>query len=386
MNKPCIICADDEVFVLNSLKEQIKFKFGAAYNIETAASGYETVELYKELIDQNTDVPLIICDYIMPDRKGDDVLRSIHEIDASIFPPACILLTGQATLEGIKNAVNWANIFKLICKPWDEQLLYENIQNALDSYNKEKVQAETYHKLKETNKQLKDAFKIKYVHKITQDLCESLTSIKNGLAIIKSYEISTLNEDFQNPSLYIKDLETYLANISNSIIQLSTVFEDNESDLIPELGSYQKVSAMYNEVSKIKADVFDGLDTMSKKIHGFERLLKREPKKIAAWDGEDILLLNIDDILYFSSSGRNIIASTKSSKYRVKKTITELEESLKEYNFFRCHKSYLVNLKYIKKIVPWLGYDSYMSTIEGSDCEIPISRNYIKDMKRIFDI
>lgn len=59
----------------------------------------------------------------------------------------------------------------------------------------------------------------------------------------------------------------------------------------------------------------------------------------------------VKDILYIETEKRNLLAHTKNGMYRINNTITQLEDMLSEYGFYRCHKSYLVNLGQIMDIV-----------------------------------
>lgn len=56
------------------------------------------------------------------------------------------------------------------------------------------------------------------------------------------------------------------------------------------------------------------------------------------------------DILYVETDKRNIIVHTIERDYVSNRGIEEVEEELKEHGFFRCHRSYLVNLERIRKI------------------------------------
>lgn len=56
------------------------------------------------------------------------------------------------------------------------------------------------------------------------------------------------------------------------------------------------------------------------------------------------------DILFIETDKRNIIVHTVERDFRSNKGIEELEAQLKDYGFFRCHKSYLVNLERVRKI------------------------------------
>ncbi|MBQ3558877.1 MAG: response regulator transcription factor [Agathobacter sp.] len=56
------------------------------------------------------------------------------------------------------------------------------------------------------------------------------------------------------------------------------------------------------------------------------------------------------DILFVETDKRNIIVHTIERDYISNRGIEEVEEELKNSGFFRCHKSYLVNLERVRKI------------------------------------
>ena len=56
------------------------------------------------------------------------------------------------------------------------------------------------------------------------------------------------------------------------------------------------------------------------------------------------------DILFIETDKRNIIVHTMERDYISNRSLEEVEEELKDCGFFRCHKSYLVNLERVRKI------------------------------------
>lgn len=150
MRNPVILCVDDENMVLTSLKDQLKTSI-SGYDIETAEDGEEALEFMEELLDEEGELSLVISDYIMPGIKGDEVLTQIHKR----FPKAIkILLTGQATTDGITNAVNNANLYRYIGKPWDSKDLSLTIHEAIKSYNMERQLEVQNLSLEASNKEL----------------------------------------------------------------------------------------------------------------------------------------------------------------------------------------------------------------------------------------
>ncbi len=131
MNKPVILCVDDEKIILTSLKEQLKRPFGKEYCVETVESGEEAIELFEELINEAIAVPLVITDHIMPGIKGDALLIRFHNLSPKTLK---VLLTGQANADSVGNAVNHANLYRYIAKPWEQKDLVLTVREATRSY------------------------------------------------------------------------------------------------------------------------------------------------------------------------------------------------------------------------------------------------------------
>ena len=142
--KPVIICIDDDQTVLDSLMRELSVNLGDRFEIETAMGGIEALELVDDLLAEGCEIAVVIADYIMPDMKGDEVLKHIHERSPNTLK---IMLTGQATIEGVSNAVNSAQLYRYIAKPWVSAQLNLTLQEALKIYLLE-------HQLAEQNAQL----------------------------------------------------------------------------------------------------------------------------------------------------------------------------------------------------------------------------------------
>lgn len=80
------------------------------------------------------------------------------------------------------------------------------------------------------------------------------------------------------------------------------------------------------------------------------------------------------DISYVEVYSKEVYIHVDGKVYKTKSTINEFEDKLKlEDYFFRCHRSYIVNLRKITKIKQ---NDSYI----GNE-RIPISKQKIKELK-----
>jgi DNA-binding response OmpR family regulator len=131
LKKPVILCVDDEQTVLDSLKIELKRTFSDQYLIETAESSEEALELVKQLIEDQYELPVVISDYIMPDMKGDELLTQIHTISPAT---AKVMLTGQASFEAIEKMLQQAKLYRFLKKPWQPEDLIFTLSEAIKSY------------------------------------------------------------------------------------------------------------------------------------------------------------------------------------------------------------------------------------------------------------
>jgi DNA-binding NtrC family response regulator len=128
MNRKAIICVDDELIILESLREQLEKHFGDEYLYETAESAEEALEIIDELEDDNIDIAIIVCDWLMPGMKGDKFLL---QIDLKYPRVVKVLLTGQADQDSVNTLKELADRFTLVPKPWNKDELIYVIQRGL---------------------------------------------------------------------------------------------------------------------------------------------------------------------------------------------------------------------------------------------------------------
>jgi adenylate cyclase len=186
MKKPVIICVDDEPTILDSLEIDLLKAFEDKYLIETAESGEEALELLTELLAQNYEVPLIISDHIMPNMKGDELLRNVHAISPKSLT---IMLTGQANLEAVTNAINYAKLYRYIAKPWQCDDLKLTATEAIYRYFQDKQLAEKQVELQEMNQELaklsrKQANLIAKLHENESRLTQYLEAMPLGVCVL----------------------------------------------------------------------------------------------------------------------------------------------------------------------------------------------------------
>jgi CheY-like chemotaxis protein len=126
--RPAILCVDDEVAILKSLRRQLKQAFEDTYIYESAESAEEALDVIEELQKENIGTIVIVSDWLMPGMKGDDFLIEVHKKYPNVIK---VLLTGQANEEAIDRAIQKADLHRYIHKPWEDRDLIECIESGL---------------------------------------------------------------------------------------------------------------------------------------------------------------------------------------------------------------------------------------------------------------
>jgi two-component system probable response regulator PhcQ len=114
-----ILLVDDEPNVLTSLSRILK-----QYHLTTATSSEEAL-----LIAAERQFDVVISDYRMPGINGVEFLCRFKRIQPDAIR---MVLTGFADLEGMQQAINDAEVFRFINKPWNNLELLHAVENGLE--------------------------------------------------------------------------------------------------------------------------------------------------------------------------------------------------------------------------------------------------------------
>ncbi len=64
-----------------------------------------------------------------------------------------------------------------------------------------------------------------------------------------------------------------------------------------------------------------------------------------------LIKVNTKDIVFIESVKHQLFIHTDQEEFTIRDTMKQMESNLAQFNFFRCHSGYLVNLLWVKKII-----------------------------------
>jgi DNA-binding LytR/AlgR family response regulator len=99
-----------------------------------------------------------------------------------------------------------------------------------------------------------------------------------------------------------------------------------------------------------------------------------------------ILLINETEIIYVFASNDYTYIKTQGKKYLTRFTLKELEIRIKNTQFYRCHRSYLINLKKIKEVIPLYNGTLTLVVDDQEGSKVPVSRSQVKRVRELLGL
>lgn len=191
---------------------------------------------------------------------------------------------------------------------------------------------------------------------VRNSIVRSLESF-SGIKVVGSYDRGAkLLEDFKSSAPTAVFLDIMMEDIDGLKLAAS-LQELNPNILLVFITGYSEYAAAAYQI--------DAVDYLIKPIsrENIGRTLSRIQKRIRLLSNtmaEDIIcvhnkhelyFIHRDEILYIEKELRKSVIHTANRQYETRESLGSLESKLPRY-FFRCHKSFVVNMNKIEKIYP----------------------------------
>lgn len=118
-----VLCVDSDPNVLSKYKDRLSKKF----QIETAQSGMDGLEM----LSSQGPLAVVVGEIDMPDMDGIQFMSKVKEQSPNTV---CMIVTGNADLQTVINAVNEGNVFRFLIKPCAPEALGRSLNAALKQH------------------------------------------------------------------------------------------------------------------------------------------------------------------------------------------------------------------------------------------------------------
>jgi two-component system LytT family response regulator len=158
-------------------------------------------------------------------------------------------------------------------------------------------------------------------------------------------------------------------------------FEENSVDYLLKPVEQKRLDRTLEKLRR-----FVGTSSLSVN-ENIERMLSRlaSPplQRLKVSLGDKIYLIDLPDIVYFESRDKYTYLHTTDREYMIDETIADLEVKLDKSTFVRIHRSYIVNVKFIRELVRWFAGRYKVRLKDKSETELIATRSYADQIRRL---
>jgi ABC-2 type transport system ATP-binding protein len=109
-------------------------------------------------------------------------------------------------------------------------------------------------------------------------------------------------------------------------------------------------------------------------------------EKIPTKVNDKIVLFDPPEIAYIESNDGQTFLHIKGEEFPTTFTLNELENRLQHFGFFRCHRSYIVNLQKVREVITWTR-NSYSLILDDEEkSSIPLSKSKMGELKAMLGL
>lgn len=108
--------------------------------------------------------------------------------------------------------------------------------------------------------------------------------------------------------------------------------------------------------------------------------------KISAKVEDKIILFDPQEIDYIESRDGQSYLYTRGEGFPTGLTLKELEQRLSHQGFFRCHRSYIVNIQKIREVITWTRNSYSLSLVDKKSSEVPLSKSKLNELKELLGV
>ncbi|PEB50439.1 transcriptional regulator [Bacillus pseudomycoides] len=197
-----------------------------------------------------------------------------------------------------------------------------------------------------------------------------------------------------NPDLIIFEEPEQNVDIESTIIIRKAIMKMKEqgkaifitSSFLSDALSLTEDVYMLNQdgVKKVEIEQDEAEEIDEEKIVQMIPQMKLE--RIPAKVNDKIILLDPMEIHFIETQNGTTYIHLHEGDFVCALTLSELEERLKGFGFFRCHRSYLVNLQRVREVITWTRNSFSLILDDERKSSIPLSKGRMDELKGVIGL
>jgi signal transduction histidine kinase len=212
MKETQLLMLDDEQSILRSVKGLFINK---PFNIAVTTNPNEAMEVIEK-----ENIKVVMCDHRMPNITGVEFLKKVKDKHPDIIR---ILFTGYADVQATEDAINIAQVYRFIKKPWDSADLKVTVSKALNHFDLVAENKKLVGEMEEKNRHLKVMLvkQKEFTSTVSHELRTPLASMKTSMDILLSETPGKLTDDQKDIVSMSKESTDRLKRLINDILDYS---------------------------------------------------------------------------------------------------------------------------------------------------------------------
>lgn len=210
---------------------------------------------------------------------------------------------------------------------------------------------------------------------------------EEAIGIFKEHRPNVVFFDIEMPKYNGIDCARILTDIDPKTIiifatahaeYMSEAFQLYAFDYLIKPFKVERVMQTLDRIKNLnKPSYGDGIDKIIKHEKGLDKLMIKNKEGISFVDTKEIVLVQREE--------SSTVIYTKTDSFTTSISLSDIEEKLDHTQFFRSHKSYIINLSLITKIYPY-GRWTYIVKLKNTDKDALLTHEKYEEIKKLFSL
>lgn len=316
-------------------------------------------------------------------------------------------IDGKTILKNINFRISENQLVGIKCTKKESRILFDLIENVVLA-TRGTIDSSFKHILSDRKKD--DLYKsmtvggyLKYFNKLAGNH-DNLDSLKSQFSLKDSWHlpikkttlaqqkrISLMRLFLFRPDLIL--IESPLTDLDDEGIELYLkciqFFKENKTSIIFTASYLEELFLLSNNIYINSLGGLEKLEILEEKNQSSEVTnvdVNPAVFKIACKIDDKIILFSPKEIDYIESINSVSQIQIGGESFLSNLTMREMESRLSKFGFFRCHRSYLVNLQIVRELISYSKNNYTLVLANSLQSKIPLSRTRLEELKELLDI